>query len=349
MSGMNEEICENCGGEISRSEQAYVFHGMIVCGECDKKLRGTAQVAATHTSSQAERQESELVKERARSTWRQRAHVHETKSRNPLGIFGTMVGALIFFIVIVPLMRVTCDEITSPVRGKKVHKKTTTRIVDQPIEKRGGVPIDQSAQKEERTTADRPVKGWRRATADRLAKKRQKTPLGLPADGVYSTDAGTGGSYKDPINGYFEVQPPVGFRVRERRDKSKFTITSGSSHVGEVVPSSFIQFISPKKVYIAVTARKTFTTIEHDFEFVLNGLPKRFSGIRIHRSRFVTIDGVKGGEILASWHTQQMLMVKYKKHGLDHTITINCDAADFSKFQVEFLSFLRSYRSLQPK
>ena len=33
------EICSNCGREIGRSEQAYVFDGKIVCAECDNTLR----------------------------------------------------------------------------------------------------------------------------------------------------------------------------------------------------------------------------------------------------------------------------------------------------------------------
>jgi predicted Zn finger-like uncharacterized protein len=33
------EICKQCGRELERSKQAYVFEGMIVCGDCNKKLR----------------------------------------------------------------------------------------------------------------------------------------------------------------------------------------------------------------------------------------------------------------------------------------------------------------------
>lgn len=33
------EICSNCGREMPRSEQAYVFEGKIVCAECDNTLR----------------------------------------------------------------------------------------------------------------------------------------------------------------------------------------------------------------------------------------------------------------------------------------------------------------------
>jgi len=169
----------------------------------------------------------------------------------------------------------------------------------------------------------------------------------LPQDGVYSASQGKGGSYKDPINGFFVVQAPAGFEIKKRLDKTKFVINEGSSHVGETVPQSFIQFIYANKIFIAVIARKTFTTIEHDFDAALDGLPKKFSGIKIHRDRFVTIDGVKGGEVLASWRGQKLLIVKYKKYGLDHAITVNCDEGDFPKFEDKFVAFLRSYRSLE--
>jgi hypothetical protein len=181
-----------------------------------------------------------------------------------------------------------------------------------------------------------------------LTEQQGKLSVGsLPEDGIYSNPQGSGGNYKDPINGFFVVQAPAGFEIKERLDKTKFVINEGSSHIGETVPSSFIQFIYANKTFVAVTARKTFTTIEHDFDTVLDELPKKFSGIKIHRHRFVTIDGVKGGEVFASLRGQKLLMVKYKKYGLDHAITINCDDADFPKFEDKFVAFLRSYRSLK--
>ena len=39
MGSFDIEICSNCGREIARSEQAYVFEGKIVCAECDNTLR----------------------------------------------------------------------------------------------------------------------------------------------------------------------------------------------------------------------------------------------------------------------------------------------------------------------
>ncbi len=39
MGSIDIEICSKCEWEIARSEQAYVFEGNIVCGECDNTLR----------------------------------------------------------------------------------------------------------------------------------------------------------------------------------------------------------------------------------------------------------------------------------------------------------------------
>jgi predicted Zn finger-like uncharacterized protein len=38
------EVCSNCSKEIRELEQACVFNGKIVCGECDRKLRNSGNV-----------------------------------------------------------------------------------------------------------------------------------------------------------------------------------------------------------------------------------------------------------------------------------------------------------------
>lgn len=43
MGSIDIEICSKCERAISRSEQAYVFEGSIVCAECDKELRSGPQ------------------------------------------------------------------------------------------------------------------------------------------------------------------------------------------------------------------------------------------------------------------------------------------------------------------
>ena len=41
MGSFDIEICSNCGREMPRSEQAFVFEGKIVCAECDNTLRSS--------------------------------------------------------------------------------------------------------------------------------------------------------------------------------------------------------------------------------------------------------------------------------------------------------------------
>lgn len=299
--------------------------GMVTCESCGKQIREEDRADGCEDldviiCKECSKEMSKMVEGVQKSVKREMS--------SPYAALGGPVGVIVFVLMIfigIPLFKTCTSELRYKVRRSRERPMNTS------VE-------PSSLNGESSNTQGNGV----------LAERQEKSSVGsLPEDGIYSAPQGTGGSYKDPINGYFEVQPPAGFRIRERRDKSKFTITSGSPHVGEVVPQSFIQFIFPKeKAFIAVITRKTFVTIEQDFEFLLKGFPRRFPGIKINRSRFVTIDGVKGIEVFASWRGQKLFIVKYKKHGLDHSITINCDIADFPKFQDEFLAFLRSYHSI---
>lgn len=68
------EICSNCGREISRSEQAYIFEGNIVCAECDRELRSGLQLQpAASTKPQPELpglSKPEEVQEGGKRNWR---------------------------------------------------------------------------------------------------------------------------------------------------------------------------------------------------------------------------------------------------------------------------------------
>jgi hypothetical protein len=166
----------------------------------------------------------------------------------------------------------------------------------------------------------------------------------LPHDGVYSQPAGAGGSYRDPMNGYFEAQPPSGWQIIEKRDKGTFTFGPESTQPGRVAPRSWIVF-RKAGAEIGVIARESFSTIERDFELVVKGYRERF-GATVERNRFVTIDGAKGGEIVGSIKGMHILLVKYKKNGLDHAITMTCPAGEAASIFPEFERFLRSYRGL---
>jgi ankyrin repeat protein len=181
-----------------------------------------------------------------------------------------------------------------------------------------------------------------------LAKTTESHPVGeqpktsgdLPTDGVYSKDIGSGGRYKDTIHGFFEVEPPKGFKIVEDRNRTTTTLDDGTS-----VPCSRITFQSDN-AKIAVITRKFFRgTIEEDLKVVVYNY--RSAGAEIRTERFVMIDGTKGAEVGAIAGGYRLLLVKYKKHGMDHAITMSCSPADFPKHQKEFTDFLRSYRSLK--
>jgi TPR repeat protein len=181
-----------------------------------------------------------------------------------------------------------------------------------------------------------------KTTTSPQIKRQQKIAEGLPIDGVYSKDIGSGGSYKDPVHGFFEVKPPQGFKIVEQRDRTTTRLDNGT-----VVPYSRIRFQSDK-ARIAVVTRKAFKgTIEEDSKIVVNNL--RSAGAGIATERFVIIDGSKGIEVDAIAAGYRLLLVKYKKHGLDHAMTMSCSPADFLNYQNVFTDFLSSYRSLKPK
>ncbi len=82
------EICSNCGREIGRSEQAYVFGGKIVCAECDNALRSNQTVqpteipkpaAAPEPTTSAELQFEESNKSRPREQEKEKQYREENK------------------------------------------------------------------------------------------------------------------------------------------------------------------------------------------------------------------------------------------------------------------------------
>ena len=97
---------------------------------------------------------------------------------------------------------------------------------------------------------------------------------------------------------------------------------------------------------ISAIARETESGFKEDFEHVLRQL--RRAGAVVERQRFVTIDGVEGGEVVYSVQGLWVVNVKYKKHGLDHSLMLGCPSPDFLANLDTFLSCANSYRSVQP-
>ena len=165
----------------------------------------------------------------------------------------------------------------------------------------------------------------------------------LPDDGVYSATEGGGGSYKDRIHGFFSVEPPPGFKIKERLDKTTIPFEGGFP----LLPRSWVDF-KRGGATIGAIARKTYEQdVEKDFDFVKNELKGR--GAKVLLDRYVTIDGVKGGEYIVEVSGSQFHGIKYIKHGLDHSLSLGGSPRDYRRYQKDFLDFVRSYRSIKPE
>ena len=177
------------------------------------------------------------------------------------------------------------------------------------------------------------------------AHGEHSSPAQPPADGVYSRHIGRGGEYTDAIHGFFQVQPPDGFRIREDRTRTTIALDGGPRR-GSTVPCSRIRFSSGEAQIAAIVRRSYGGDIETDFQIVLRNY--RSAGARILRTRGVTIDGVSGREAVAEAAGSQVLLVKFKKHGLDHALTLSAPLSAFARYEGAFVDFLRSYKSISP-
>ena len=75
------EICSKCGCELPSSEQAYVFHGCILCAKCDKTLR------QVHQPHQPRPPDTEI----------------QVRQRGPVGVRGWLLLFCISLTIINPL------------------------------------------------------------------------------------------------------------------------------------------------------------------------------------------------------------------------------------------------------
>ncbi len=172
----------------------------------------------------------------------------------------------------------------------------------------------------------------------------------LPKEGAYGAPIGRGAPYQDPIHGFFQVQVPEGFQIYERRDKATVTTGPDSPRPGVVLQRSWVDFKHDKANICAIARRTLGGTIEEDIDFVKKEMRERFPEINFVRTRSVQIDGTNGAEVVSSCTGLHVILVRYKKHGLDHAIIITCPAGEFSRatYKEALVAFLRSYRSLEP-
>ena len=216
--------------------------------------------------------------------------------------FGGMILGLIFFVIVVPLVRTSCNRIVEKARFKEWEQE-----------------VDEQASRKE----------------------------GLPFRGIYSLHPGTGGGYVDPVHGFFEFQSPLESQVNANLENRTYALPPGSPHCGKVVPCSRVHIQLDGGAGISIRARKTFYDTV-DLNEMLAIIRTKFQNASIWHERIITIDGTLGREVMATISSQLIHVVKYKKHGLDHTIVFVCPWAEYSEPQETFVVFLGSYRSVKP-
>lgn len=168
----------------------------------------------------------------------------------------------------------------------------------------------------------------------------------LPKDGIYSHHLEDKSTYKDPLHGFFMAQAPAGFRIDVKRNKMTVTVQPGRPRAGEKVQRSWINF-KQRNIEIGVIARETWSELEDDFNMTIDLYKNK--GLEILLKRYVMIDGVKGGEYIFKNNRIFFHGIKYKKHGLDHSIScFSSSPRGYQKYQKQCINFLRSYRGLKP-
>jgi hypothetical protein len=214
-----------------------------------------------------------------------------------------MIGGLILFVLVVPLIRTGCYRIRDSYREKQWNKK----LNEVKISLNERVPIEED----------------------------------------YSTGAGTGGDYRDPIHKFFEFQTPSRARVNTNHEERTMKLPADSLHSGEMVPCSRVHIQFDRNTDISIRARKAYNSTV-DAEKIKSSIKEFGEGI-FGDTRLITIDGVVGVEVIGKVSKHLVHVVNYTKYGLDHTIVFTCPWEKFSAPQKEFVAFLRSYRGLNPE
>lgn len=156
--------------------------------------------------------------------------------------------------------------------------------------------------------------------------RRQSTPQ---SD---KTEPGSKSPYVDPVNGYFKVSLPPKCRVlAPNGTKAKPGVSRLSFCIGSMAT-------------IAVGVEKTLSTTVDPKE--LDPFFRAWYVKPLHR--WIKVDGVKAAQATALSHGKFFRMVKYKKHGLEHTILLVCSIAQRNTYRRTLASFLATYRSMPP-
>jgi hypothetical protein len=173
----------------------------------------------------------------------------------------------------------------------------------------------------------------------------------LAAASPYDSTEDRIGDQTDPIHGFFRFAQPPGFEARVRRDRAMVTVQPGTPCSGERVPRSWIQF-TQQKAEISVITRKTYCADSEDVQADVELMVENLRGTaKVEEVRYLDFHGAPAGEVLAviSRSNRRLHAVKFRKHGLDHSIILYCPAGTYHRYQGIFLDFLRGYRSIEPQ
>lgn len=203
---------------------------------------------------------------------------------------------------------------------------------------------------------------WLTNPSARAHRKIDRVWKNLPAFGNYqSFPKGIANdmdpNYVDPVHGFFIVSIPSGWKPIPKLDNTTARIESGPKE-GTIVPASRITFDLDKSASVSVLVRETFQN-ELEKEEMISMLQKardKFNesvgrSTMPYRYRWSDINGVKAfeGMIFVDNGKGFGHFVKFKKDGLDHTITFVCDKRGYANNQKEFITFLKTYKSVHPR
>lgn len=170
----------------------------------------------------------------------------------------------------------------------------------------------------------------------------------LAMESPYASPEVPAGNEIDPIHGFFAFASPPGFEMEVMRGEPTLFVQEGERCSG-LVSRSWIQF-TDGDARIAVNARNTYCA-DRDFQTDVEAMIERMrGGSDVQNVRDLPLRGVSAGEVLAvaPLPKRRIHTVRFREHGIDHSIRLSCPAGTYHRYQRTFLDFLGGYRSIEP-
>ena len=184
-------------------------------------------------------------------------------------------------------------------------------------------------------------------------------PIGVRAHRALTEEWGTGQPAKaaavpaetvvDPVHGFFRVTLPPECKLAKRDSATTATVTEGELGASRAVRCSRLSF-SIGQGTIAVSARETFHEMTADelMYDVVQAIILQTPSASVKDKQVRTVDGVTAVEVLVDVQRSTGHKVRFKKDGLDHTISFTCPAPSYDALRGEFLAFVGGYQSRAP-